>query len=116
MNTPYITAILAVTALSFSAAAMAENMSKSEYKAAGKQIAAEYKSNRMSCISFAREYMDDCMAEAKRTAKAEKADLEATYKSSTKTSNETGVTRQKRIPPFPHKSVMSLQETSNTLV
>lgn len=116
MNTPYITVILVVAALSFSAGAMAENMSKSEYKAAGKKIAAEYKSNREVCISFAHEYMDDCMAEAKRTAKAEKADLDAAYKSSAKTSNEAGITRQKRITPFPNKSVMSLQETSKTFV
>jgi hypothetical protein len=34
MNKPYITAILAITSLAFSAGAMAQSMSKSEYKSA----------------------------------------------------------------------------------
>ena len=41
MNKPYITAILAVTSLAFSAGAMAQNMSKNEYKAAEKNIKTE---------------------------------------------------------------------------
>lgn len=39
MNTPYITAILAITSLAFSVGTMAEEgMSKSDYKAAKKNI------------------------------------------------------------------------------
>lgn len=41
MNKTYITAILAVTSLAFSAGAMAQSISKSEYKATEKNIKAE---------------------------------------------------------------------------
>lgn len=60
MNKPYLTAILAVTSLVFSAGAMAQNISLSEYKAAGKSIAAEYKSAKKNCASFAGNTKDIC--------------------------------------------------------
>lgn len=44
MDTSYISAILAITSLSFSLGTMAKNMSKSEYQAAEKNTLAEYKS------------------------------------------------------------------------
>ncbi len=56
MNSDHIAAILAIASLSFSAMATAENMTKSEYRAAGKEIAAEYRVNQKSCNSFARGY------------------------------------------------------------
>ena len=65
MNKLYIIAILAVTSLAFSVGAMAQNMSKSEYKAAEKNIKAEYKSAKANCGSFADNVKDICMAEAK---------------------------------------------------
>ena len=80
MNTPYITAILAVTALSFSTAATAESMSKSEYAAAEKKISSDYKSAMKSCGVFANNEKGICMAEARRTEKEAKAQLKASYK------------------------------------
>lgn len=103
MNPDHIAAILAITALSFSAAAMAEKMTKSEYIAAGKEIAAEYRANRRSCASFAHEYRDSCMAEARLAAKTEKADLDAAYKTPAKAGKDVN----RRLTPFPNKSVMS---------
>lgn len=82
MNTPYITAILAVTALSFSTVAMAERISKREHKASAKRIEAEYKSALISCDSFVNNVRNICMAEAKRTEKVAKAELNAKYKPS----------------------------------
>jgi hypothetical protein len=82
MNNPYITAILAVTCLSFSAGTMAQSMSKSEYKAAEKNIVAEYKSAKANCGSFADNAKDICIAEAKNKEMVAKILLEARYKPS----------------------------------
>jgi hypothetical protein len=80
MNTPYITAILAITSAVFSAGAIGENMSSSEYKAAENKIDAEYKSAITSCNFLAPNAKDICMAEAKRTEKSERTDLKARYR------------------------------------
>lgn len=93
MNTPHITAILAITAISFNTGAIAENLSRSEYQAAEKQISAEYNSARKSCDSFARNAKDICMAEAKRTQKAAKSKLAASYKPSGKATFEISLTK-----------------------
>jgi len=82
MNKQYITTILAVTSLAFSAGAMAQSMSESEYKTAEKSINAEYKSDKTDCDSFADNAKDICMAVAKGKEKVAKAELEARYKPS----------------------------------
>lgn len=93
MNQANITAILAITALSFSAGAIAENLSHSEYQAAEKQISAEYNSAKRSCDSFSQKARDICMAEAKRTEKAAKTKLSASYRPSSKAPYETVITK-----------------------
>lgn len=82
MNKSCITAILAVTSLSFCAGAMAQDMSKSEYKAAGKNIVAEYKSAKSNCASFAGNARDICMAEAKGRRNVAATELKTLYKPS----------------------------------
>ena len=83
MKNHYVIGILAMTALLFSTGAMAEKMSKTEYKAAGKNIAVEYKINHKSCILYAHnKYKRSCLAEANSTQKTEEAELDARYKSS----------------------------------
>ena len=84
MNKPYITAILAIASFSFSAGVMAQNMSKSEYKAAEKNIVAEYKAAKVNCGSFAGNAKDICIAEAKGKEKVAKAELKTRYKPSRK--------------------------------
>jgi hypothetical protein len=84
MNTPYITAILAVTGLSFRTGAMPENLSGSEYRTAEKAISAEYKSALKSCDLFPHNARNICMAEAKRTKKVARAILVASYTPSSK--------------------------------
>jgi hypothetical protein len=91
MNTPYITAILAITALSFSTAATAESMSKSEYVAAEKKISSDYKSAIKNCDAFAQNEKGICMADAKRTEKMAKAQLKASYKPSSYATYEASV-------------------------
>lgn len=84
MNTSYITAILTITSLAFSVGAMAEGMSKSDYKAAKKNIVAEHKSDKAACASFSANVKDVCLAEAKGKEKIAKAQLEANYEPSKK--------------------------------
>jgi hypothetical protein len=93
MNKTYITAILAVTSLAFSAGAMAQNMSKSEYAAVEKNIEVEYKSAKANCASFAGNAQDICMAVAKRTKKVAKAELDARYKPSKKADYKVSVAK-----------------------
>jgi len=80
MSTNYFTDILAITILSFSTGAMAENMSQSEYRAAEKIIAADYKSTQKCCELFAVNDKEICMTEAKRTQKIAKTALVERYK------------------------------------
>src|SRR5665647_347710 len=75
MNKQYISTILAITSLAFSTGAMAENMSKNEYKAAEKSIATEYKSAKAGCNTFADNARDICMVVAKGREKVAKAGL-----------------------------------------
>jgi len=91
MNTPYITAILAITSLSFSASAIAQNLSKNEYKAAEKNIKVEYKTAKANCGSFADNAKDICIAQAKGDKKVAIAELEARYKPSKKADYEVSV-------------------------
>ena len=53
MNKSHITAILAITSLSFSTGALAQNMSKNEYNAAAKNIKTEHEFAKLNCASFA---------------------------------------------------------------
>ncbi len=70
--------------LAFSAGAMAQNMSKSEYQTAKNQIEAEHKSDAANCGSHADNAKDICMAEAKGKEKIAKAELNARRKNSAK--------------------------------
>ena len=65
MNKLITTAIAAAISVSFSAGAMAANMSKSDYKAGNVRIAAEYKSAKAGCRILSGNANDVCMAEAK---------------------------------------------------
>ena len=64
MHKQYISAVLAITGLAFCIGTMAQNMSESEYKAAGKAIAIVYESARTRCDPFAGNARDICMAVA----------------------------------------------------
>ena len=95
MNKSYIAAILAITSLAFSSGAIGQNMSKSEYKAAEKNIVIEYKSDKLKCSSFADNAKDICLAVAKGKEKVAKAELEARYKPSKKAGYEVSVVKAK---------------------
>lgn len=64
----------------FSAAAMAQGLSKSEYKAAGTRITDEYKAEKKACASLSGNVKDICVVQAKGKEKIAVAELEASYK------------------------------------
>ena len=93
MNKLNINAIAVAISLAFATGAMAQNMSKDEHKGRMDSIAAEYKSAKARCGSFAANAKDICMAEATGNEKVAKAELEAGYKPTQKTHYEARVAR-----------------------
>lgn len=69
--------------LAFSAGAMAQVMSPTEYKAAGNRITDEYKVAHEACASLSGNAKDICVAQAKGKEKVAEAELQASYKPST---------------------------------
>ena len=93
MNRLHITAIAAAIALAFSAGALAQNLSKDDYKAGKSKITAEYKTAQAGCASLAGNAKDICVAEAKGKEKVAKAELEASYKPSEKASHAVSMAK-----------------------
>jgi hypothetical protein len=85
MKNPNISAVALAIGLAFSASAMAEHMSKTEYESLEKNIDAEYRSSKAECDSLAGNANDICMADAKGKKSVAKADLEDAYKPTIKT-------------------------------
>jgi hypothetical protein len=85
MNKHHISAVAAAIGLVFSAGAMADAMTKSEYKTQKDNIAAEYKGGKANCAPLTGNAKDICMAEAKGKERVAKADLEVHYKPSAQT-------------------------------
>ena len=79
MNRQHINAFLAISALAFSTGSIAQNMSESEYEAAGKSIVNEYYSDQLKCALFADSDRHICMAVAKGKKKLAKTNLAARY-------------------------------------
>lgn len=85
MNKLNIRMIALVISFAFSAGAMAQSMSKNDYKAAKDKISADYKSARAACASLSGNTKDICVVEAKGSKKTAKAELDASYKPTPKT-------------------------------
>ena len=79
-----ITATVAALSLAFSAAALADDQSKAEYKADKNSIQAEYKSAKAVCDQFKANAKDICVAEAKGKENVALSELEARYHPSPK--------------------------------
>ena len=91
MNKTYITAILTITSLAFSAGAMAQSMPKSEYETSKNGIDIQLKSAKAHCRSVTgnrKELTEICVANAERKANIAKANLEARYNPSEETRNQ----------------------------
>ena len=93
MNNLNITTIAALFALAFSASAIAQSMSKDDYKAGKEKIAAEYKSGKAGCNSLAGNAKDICVAEVKGKESVAKAELEAGYKPTPKAHYKVSVAK-----------------------
>lgn len=88
-----INAIALAVSLAFSAGAMAEGMSKADYKASKDNITTEYKSAKAACASLSGNANDVCVAEAKGKEKIAKADLEESYQPTLRTRYKARVAR-----------------------
>jgi hypothetical protein len=84
VNPLNINVIALALSLAFSAGALAQGMSKNDYKAGKDRIAAEYKSAKAGCASLSGNPNDICMAEAKGREKVARAELDASYKPTVK--------------------------------
>lgn len=85
---------LAIT-LTLSTAAMAQGMSKENYKIGQDKISVDYKSAKVACDALSGNPKDICVAQAKGGEKIAKAELEASYKPSAKSRNEIRVAKAK---------------------
>jgi len=93
MNKIQINAIALAVTLAFSAGAMAEGMSKADFKASQDKVAAEYKTAKAGCSSLAGNAKDVCAVEAKGKEKVAMAELEAAYKPTVKNHYEVRIAK-----------------------
>jgi len=93
MNTLKINMIALAVSLAFSTGAMAQGMSKNDYKAGKDRITAGYKVAKAGCASLSGNPNDICMAGAKGNEKVAMAELEAGYKPTTENRYEARVAR-----------------------
>ena len=97
MNNYHIKALAVAITLAFSASAMAQNINKAQYKAGQDRISAEYKTAKAGCSSLSGNANDICVIEAKGTEKLAKAELEASYKPTTKSFYEVRVAKAEAV-------------------
>jgi hypothetical protein len=95
MNTFNIKALVIAVSLAFSA--MAQVMTKTEYKASKDKITTEYKAGKSACSVLSANANDICVADAKGKEKIAKAELEASYKPSTKNSYDVSVAKAEAV-------------------
>ena len=93
MKTRNLNVIALAVGLMFSAGAMAQSMSKNDYKAGKDKITAEYKLAKASCASLSGNPKDICMAGAKGNEKVALAELEAGYRPTAETRFRARVAR-----------------------
>lgn len=84
MKNHTIKAIVLAVGFAFSAGAMAESMSRTDYKAGKDTIEANYKTAKEACESFSGNAKDICTVEAKGREKVARAELEANYQPTAK--------------------------------
>jgi hypothetical protein len=93
VNPLHINVIALAVGLAFSAGAMAQSMSKNDYKAGKDRIAAEYKSAKARCASLSGNTNDICLAEATGRGKVARAELDASYQPSVKSRYQARVAK-----------------------
>jgi len=93
VETRNLNVIALAVGLMFSAGAMAQSMSKDDYKAGKDKITAEYKLAKAGCASLSGNPKDICVAEAKGKEKVALAELEAGYRPTAETRFRARVAR-----------------------
>ncbi len=93
MNKLNISAISVAISFAFSAGAIAQVMSKDQYKSHKDGIVAESKAAKAACASYSANARDVCQAEAKGKERIAAADLEARYKPGQKNTHDARVAR-----------------------
>src|SRR5688572_28290503 len=93
MNKLNINVIAIAIGLAFTTGAMAQNMSKEQYKSGKDSIAAEYKSANAACGSLSGNAKDICKAEASGKEKVSLSMLDAENKPSVDASYKVRVAR-----------------------
>ena len=88
-----ISAIVLAIGLAFSAGAMAEAISKQEYKSIDNNIDADFKAAKAQCDSLAGNAKDICEADAKGRRNSARAELEYKYKPTVKTLYEARIAK-----------------------
>ena len=88
-----ISAVALAVTFAFSAGAMAEGMSKADYKAGMTKISAEYKTDKASCSAYSGNASDVCKVMAKSKEKVAAAELEANYQPTSKHRYEARLAR-----------------------
>ena len=97
MNTINIKALAIAVSLAFSAGAMAQTLTKSEYQAGKDKISGEYEAARATCTSLSGNANDVCVAEAKGQDKVARAELSATYQPSVKNTYKVSVAKAEAV-------------------
>lgn len=89
------TLIALAISLTLSGGAMAQTLSKDDYKAGKDKISADYKSAKAACDALSANPKDICIAQAKGAEKIAKAELDARNKPSAKSRNDVRVAKAK---------------------
>lgn len=91
MNNFKISAIALAFGFAFSAGAIAQNLSKEDYKSDKTAIGADYKSDKAGCNAFSGNAKDICAAQAKGKENVALAELAARYKPSNEARHDVQV-------------------------
>lgn len=93
MKKSNLSAIVIAISLVFSASAMAQGISKDEFKSDKDKISADYKAAKAACASLSSNAKDICIVDAKGKEKVSKAELDERYKPSVKAQYEVRVAK-----------------------
>lgn len=88
-----LSAVVIAASLLFSASAMAQGISKDEFKSGKTKISADYKAAKAACSSLSGNAKDICIVDAKGKEKVSKAELDERYQPSVKTQYEVRVAK-----------------------
>jgi len=93
MNKNYISALLVTASLAFSAAAMAQTLSESDYRSIKETISVDFQAALTHCASDANSAKKICLTLAKCNAKLAIAELDARYQPSDQADYEVSMTK-----------------------